>query len=327
MLSSFSDCKRNLVDGNLAVLPTETVYGLAANGLKSEAVNKIFELKGRPANNPVILHISGLDESRPYAIITKNAEILAERFWPGPLTLLLNKKNIVPGNVTASLNTVGIRSPSNKVFRKMLNELAFPLAAPSANPSNRTSPTTSAQVLEMFGSDCPPVLDDGQTALGLESTVIDLTSKVPTILRPGHVTTGEIEDCLSSHISTKHDNLKSGKFPHKSPGNNFKHYSPKTPTMLHRSLESCIKSNELHRNELVLVYSQDAVARLNKFECTTWSLSEKGILEEVGRSLFKSLHEADTQNFKKIHLILLVEGDDLSLAINDRITRACAKQD
>ena len=165
MISSFAHCKEQLENGNLAILPTETVYGLAANGIDPIAVKKIFSLKGIPPTNPVILHVSNIKDAQKYAFIDENAEKLAQHFWPGPLTLILKKRDIVPEIATAGLSTVGIRSPSNLVFRKILTSLSFPLAAPSANPSNRTSPTSASQVLEMFGHSCPPVLDDGPTEL------------------------------------------------------------------------------------------------------------------------------------------------------------------
>ena len=173
MISSFAHCKEQLEDGNLAILPTETVYGLAANGIDPIAVKKIFSLKGRPPTNPVILHVSNIKDACKYTFIDENAEKLAQHFWPGPLTLILKKRDIVPEIATAGLSTVGIRSPSNSVFRKMLTSLSFPLAAPSANPSNRTSPTSASQVLEMFGDLCPPIMDDGP----IESTILNQAQK------------------------------------------------------------------------------------------------------------------------------------------------------
>jgi L-threonylcarbamoyladenylate synthase len=325
LLSSFSVCKRNLIDGNLAVLPTETVYGLAANGYNPNAVGKIFQLKGRPATNPVILHISGIEDAYALANVSPIALKLANKFWPGPLTLLLKKKESVPSIVTASLETVALRSPLNKIFRRMLAELPFPLAAPSANPSNRTSPTTAEQVVEMFGKNCPPVFDGGQTVLGIESTVVDLTSKIPTILRPGHVTALEIEECLSCYVSININEITPGTSPQKSPGSHKKHYSPKTPTILHLSIENCVKSNDIDKDDLVFVYSLEEAEKFKDLECTTWCLSKNGNCEEIAHSLFKTLHKADNENFSKIHLILLAESDGLTLAINDRIARACGK--
>ena len=325
MLSSFTECKECLEDRQLAVLPTETVYGLAANGIERYAVEKIFKTKGRPAGNPLILHIFDITEAEKLAEVNDMARFLARRFWPGPLTIILPKKKIVPSEVSASLNTVGLRSPSNYLFRKMLDELGFPLAAPSANPTNRTSPTTALQVMKMFGQKCPPVLDGGQTSLGIESTVLDLTTANPTILRPGHISLQEIENCLSCKIELRKNFADLTDFPHKSPGNSPRHYAPKTLTRLHASIEKCIKCDLVEPDDLVLVASKKEADFFKDADCTAWYLSQTGNPSEVAHSLFRKLHEADEQAFSKIHLCLLTQKDDLALAINDRITRACGQ--
>lgn len=325
MLSSFTECKECLEDRQLAVLPTETVYGLAANGIDRYAVEKIFSLKGRPAGNPLILHIFDITEAEKLAEVNSMATHLARRFWPGPLTIILPKRKIVPSEVSASLNSVGLRSPSNYLFRKMLDELGFPLAAPSANPTNRTSPTTAMQVMQMFGHKCPPILDDGQTSLGIESTVLDLTSANPTILRPGHISLQEIQNCLSCKVELSKSFPDSTEAPKKSPGNSPRHYAPKTSTRLHTSIEKCINCDFVEPDDLVLVASKKEANHFKDADCTVWYLSQSGNLSEVAHSLFKMLHDADDQSFSKIHFCLLDQKDDLALAINDRITRACGK--
>ena len=325
MISSFAHCKEQLEEGNLAILPTETVYGLAANGIDPVAVKKIFSLKGRPPTNPVILHVSNIKDTYKYAFIDENAEKLAQHFWPGPLTLILKKKDIVPEIATAGLSTVGIRSPSNAIFRKMLTSLSFPLAAPSANPSNRTSPTSASQVLEMFGHSCPPVLDNGPSELGIESTILDLSSKKLSILRLGHISAASIEKCLDVPISIsmesheKHSKLK------KSPGTSKVHYAPKTPAILHESVKNCLEFKNITPNDLIIVHSSHDIAKFDRLPCKTVALSQNGNLHEIARSLFGKLHDADKLNFNQFHLCLNELKDDLAYAINDRIRRACAK--
>jgi L-threonylcarbamoyladenylate synthase len=324
LISSFAHCKEQLEDGNLAILPTETVYGLAANGINPVAVKKIFSLKGRPATNPVILHVSNINEASKYAFIDEKAEKLAEHFWPGPLTLLLQKKEIVPDIATAGLSTVGIRSPSNDVFRKMLTALDFPLAAPSANPSNQTSPTSASQVLEMFGESCPPVLDDGPTELGIESTILNLSSKKLSILRPGHISASSIEKCLEQPVSTKELHEENSHLK-KSPGTSKVHYAPKTPAILHASIKDCLEYKNITSNDLIIIHSSNDIEEFNKIPCKTVALSKDGELHEIARSLFGKLHDADKLNFNQFHLCLNELQDDLAYAINDRIRRACAK--
>ena len=264
MISSFAHCKEQLENGNLAVLPTETVYGLAANGIDPVAVEKIFRLKGRPPTNPLILHVSNIKDANQYAFIDEKAAKLAQHFWPGPLTLILKKRDIVPEIATAGLSTVGIRSPSNAVFRKMLTSLSFPLAAPSANPSNRTSPTSASQVLEMFDHSCPPVLDNGPTELGIESTILNLSSKKLSILRLGHISAASIEKflCVPISISTelhgKHSKLK------KSPGTSKVHYAPKTPAILHESVKNCLEFKNITPKDLIIVHSSNDIEKFDR---------------------------------------------------------------
>ena len=325
MISSFAHCKEQLEDGNLAILPTETVYGLAANAIDPIAVKKIFSLKGRPPTNPVILHVSNIKDACKYTFIDENAEKLAQHFWPGPLTLILKKRDIVPEVATAGLSTVGIRSPSNAVFRKMLTSLSFPLAAPSANPSNRTSPTSASQVLEMFGDLCPPIMDDGPTELGIESTILNLSSKKLSILRPGHISAASIEKCLGVPVSTcielheEHSKLK------KSPGTSKVHYAPKTPSILHKSVKDCLEYKNITPNDLIIIHSSRDIEKFDRLPCKTIALSKNGNLNEIARSLFGKLHDFDKLHYNQFHLCLNELKDDLAYAINDRIRRACAK--
>jgi L-threonylcarbamoyladenylate synthase len=174
--------------GEVVALPTETVYGLAANALDENAVAKIFQIKGRPANNPIIIHVAGIEMAKR---CVKNFPAVAEKFskafWPGPLTLVLPRAEIIPDNVTAGGATVGIRWPSHPFIQAVIRECDFPLAAPSANLSNRISPTNSEHVRAQLGGKIPLIVDGGQSQVGIESTVLDLTVSSPNILRPGMI--------------------------------------------------------------------------------------------------------------------------------------------
>lgn len=211
--------------GRLVVFPTETVYGLGANALRAEAVERIFAAKGRPATNPVIVHVASIEQAR--SLVTnwpRSAELLARGFWPGPLTLVLPKSANVPDTVTAGGSTVALRMPDHPVARALLERCSLPLAAPSANRSTRISPTTAAHVLKELSGRVDLILDAGSTAGGLESTVIDLTVEPPRLLRPGLLTAEQIEAVLGTPIERK--SQPCGESVAKSPGQMVRHYAP-----------------------------------------------------------------------------------------------------
>ena len=186
-----------LRNNKLVAIPTETVYGLGANGLSETACKEIFKVKGRPQDNPLILHISKIDEI--YNLIREIPEEafpLLENLWPGPLTVVLKKKEIVPSIVTAGGDTVAIRMPSHKIARKIIEKAGIPIAAPSANLSGRPSPTTAKDVLQDLNGYIPLIIDGGQCSIGIESTVLDLTEKPYTILRPGYYDQDDLENYL-----------------------------------------------------------------------------------------------------------------------------------
>ena len=177
-----------LREGGLVAFPTETVYGLGANGLDEEAVRRIFEAKGRPSDNPLILHVSSKSEVRKlWDVVPKTARILMDTFWPGPLTLIAQKSKIIPDAVTGGLDTVAVRMPANKTARALIQKAGVPIAAPSANLSGKPSPTTAQHVYDDMNGRIPLILDGGPCRYGVESTVISLCG-VPTILRPGAIT-------------------------------------------------------------------------------------------------------------------------------------------
>lgn len=217
--------------GGLLGIPTETVYGLGANGLNPDAVGRIFAAKGRPQDNPLILHIPSADWLERYCVdIPDTAYALAERFWPGPLTMVLRRKRVVPDVVTAGLDTVGMRCPAHPVCRAILTAADVPVAAPSGNTSGRPSPTTAAGMLEDMDGKIDGIVDGGPCAVGVESTIVDLTVMPPRLLRPGGVTLEQLRDALGEVVVDPAVTrlMGAGEQP-RAPGMKYRHYAPKAP--------------------------------------------------------------------------------------------------
>ena len=227
---------RAIKEGKLVAFPTETVYGLGADGLNKEAVKKIYEVKGRPADNPMILHIaSPMDLGKLVKRISPGAVALIETFWPGPLTLIFNKKSIVPDETTAGLDTVAIRIPDHPVALALITEAGVPIAAPSANISGSPSPTRAKDVLKDLKDLIPIILEGGDCPVGIESTVVDMTDPSrATILRPGIITAGEIKETFLNYqienvrVSYSEDKTDTPK----SPGMKYSHYAPKARMLI-----------------------------------------------------------------------------------------------
>lgn len=319
--ASFKVCLETLLGGGIVALPTETVYGLACLALDENAVQKVYELKERPSTNPLIVHVLNTEEAEKIAYLNPNAKRLCHNFWPGPLTLILPKRQMIPDNVTAGLSTVAIRSPSHPLFRKILHETGQPLAAPSANLFSKVSSTTPQEVSDSFGENCPPILDGGKCNIGLESTVLDLTNKVPAILRPGPISKEEITEVLGGSI------LHSSKTSHpsvaqKSPGLSAKHYSPETPIRLYENLSLIQEIKQWTTDDLIILPHEDLIADIDWGSASTISFSASGNTEEIARNLYATLKKADSRCKKLIHLALLEEASGLAEAVNDRLIRA-----
>ncbi|MDE7219108.1 MAG: threonylcarbamoyl-AMP synthase [Oscillospiraceae bacterium] len=220
-----------LRDGGLLGIPTETVYGLGANGLDPMAVRRIFQAKGRPQDNPLILHVPGSSWLERYCReIPEKAYTLAEKFWPGPLTMILPRREIVPDEVTCGLGTVGIRCPNHPVTLAIIRTAGIPVAAPSGNLSGRPSPTCAAHMLEDMDGRIDAIVDGGPCGVGVESTIIDLTSLVPRLLRPGGLPLEALQEVLGEVAVDKAilAPLSAGEKP-KAPGMKYRHYAPKAP--------------------------------------------------------------------------------------------------
>lgn len=306
-----------IVAGGLVAFPTETVYGLGANALDADAVEKIFAAKGRPAGNPLIVHVNGNAMLRQVvADCPSRAQLLAERFWPGPLTLVLPKGKAIPNIVTAGGTTVAVRTPGHPVALGLIREAGVPLAAPSANRSGEISPTRADHVRAGLDGRIDLILDGGPTANGIESTVLDLTTDPPTLLRPGPVSIAQIEAVIGP--IRKNREARGGPLP--SPGLMPRHYAPRTPVELHPSradLES--RAEELrHRGGKIgkMTLGGESIASLVHVAMPVGA-------EAYAGQLYGVLHQLDAMGLDRILIELPPQGDEW-LAVHDRLSRAAA---
>lgn len=310
-------------DGGLVAIPTETVYGLAANGLNGEAVGKIFKAKNRPNDNPLILHISNLEEIYTLSknISSKDIEIL-EKIWPGPLTVVVQKSELIPNEITAGLKSVAIRIPNNELTRKFINLCGVPLAAPSANLSTKPSPTSAKSVLEDMDGKIDAIIDGGESNIGIESTVLDLTSDIPKILRPGFYTKEMLEKYWEK---VEYDlAINDEKKVPKSPGQKYKHYAPDTEVLV------LIGDDDAVYIEIEKLLMENKKIGLMLFETDRENFKEeeniiymgsKEQLSEMGRILFDALRKLDKQNLDKI-VVRGVEEEGYGLSIMNRLKKS-----
>ena len=288
--------------GNIASLPTETVYGLGGNAYSNKAIKKIFNLKKRPKNNPLIIHYFGLKNLKKDVILNKNFLKLYKKFCPGAITFVLkkNKKSEISSLATANLDTVAIRFPKHKIIRSILKSLNFPLAMPSANLSSNLSPVKALDVFDEFGKKLNIIIDGGKSKIGIESTVIDLTGK-PKILRPGIISKNKINQILKVHLSKEKLKLKS-------PGMLKKHYSPGIPVILNKKPSSL--------NDAYIVIGKKFSNKKNFF-----NLSKNNNLNEAAANLYKTMRIIKKKGYKKI-FVTKIPNLGPGIAINDRLKRA-----
>ncbi len=307
--------KHFLEKGELVAIPTETVYGLAGNALDANTVAKIFTSKDRPLFDPLIVHIPSLDSAKHFVSeIPPQAKKLANHFWPGPLTLLLNKKEIIPDLVTAGLDRVGLRCPDHPLTRNLLELLSFPLAAPSANPFGYVSPTTAQHVQDQLGDKVAYILDGGPCRVGIESTIVGWESGQPIIYRLGGISQEQIESVIGSVTVNPNSNSQP-----QSPGQLKTHYAPTTKFLLGDIQAMAVKYSSLR---LGILSFQDKEVK-GRFE-SNLVLSPSGDLNEAARNLFSMMRKFDDM---EIDLVLAEELPDIGLgrAINDRLRRAAAR--
>lgn len=302
-----------LLAEEIVAIPTETVYGLAGNIFSEKAINAIFETKQRPFFNPLIVHISNIKQlPKIVSHIPEKAGLLAETFWPGPLTLVLPKNETVPDLITAGKSTVAVRIPNHPVSLELLSKLPFPLAAPSANPFTTISPTTAQHVENYFKGKIKMVLDGGPCQRGIESTIVGFEGDEPVIYRLGSTSVEAIEKVVGKvDIKNKKDIAPDA------PGMLERHYAPQTKTIITNHIIEAIQANKGKRIGLI-TFSE----RLENPEIAFQvALSLSGNLEEAASNLYKTMHELDRMN---LDLIIAEQfpDDDMGKSINDRLTRA-----
>lgn len=318
------EAAQDILNGEIVIFPTETVYGIGANALNDDACKNIFKAKGRAGDNPLIVHVNNVDMIKQ--LVEEPNEIekkLIKSFCPGPFTLILKAKNIIPKSVTAGLETVGIRMPSNKIANKLIEYAGVPIAAPSANVSGRPSGTKIDDILKEFDGKVSTIIDDGMVDIGLESTVVRVIDNKVRILRPGKITKENIEKLgieveIDKNILGKYD----GKEKVLSPGMKYRHYAPNTKCMMVYSKNEAVminKINELINGKNALVVCRDK--NFDKYD-TKNKIKMGNSLEEIAHNIFSILRQVDKYNVD----IVIIEGmqkDGLGLALNNRLLRAC----
>ncbi len=329
MSDTVSDAVKLLRNGGVVAFPTETVYGLGADATNLPAVRKVFSIKGRPSTNPVIVHVADVAVAKRYAQSwPETAEKLAQRFWPGPLTLVLPKANSIVTAATAGRTTVGLRAPDHSLAQELLRAYDGPIIGPSANRSTRVSPTTAEHVREELGSKIELVLDGGPCKVGIESSVLDLTTSPPTLLRPGAISRWQIEELIGP-IQTFSGSVEKGKSA-PGPGMQGAHYAPSTPTYaFDRKLADkvagwCMKNPD--KAAIILRFGRLSAddPLPNSLSMNQRQVMMHATAPEYARQMYSALRMADRQNPSAIW-VELPPDDAQWIAVRDRLSRATRK--
>lgn len=334
---NIEDIDKNKIDmaanilrsGGTVAFPTETVYGLGANALDEKAVKKIFEAKGRPSDNPLIVHVSNKEALKDLVKdIPKKAEILIEEFWPGPLTLIFRKSDIVPDIISAGLPTVAIRMPSHPIALELIRKSGVPIAAPSANISGKPSPTKGEHVVNDLDGKVDAIIIGGSSSVGVESTVLDVTKDIPVILRPGGVTKEDIREIIGKvEIDKSIDLGMSDDIIPMSPGMKYKHYAPKASVIVvEGDLEKVIsKINKLKNEKTMLGYKIGILAteetKKHYENSVIMSIGSRKNIDTIARGLFDTLRKFDKEDVD----IILAEGIErkgLGYAVMNRMLKS-----
>lgn len=316
-----------LREGRLVAFPTETVYGLGANAFDATAVNRIFLAKGRPADNPLIVHIADY-ATLPQVVgrVSPKAECLMRAFWPGPLSIVLPRNRQIPDIVTAGLDTVAVRWPNHPVATALIRQAGVPVAAPSANRSGRPSPTLAQHVAEDLGEQVDLILDAGQAAIGLESTVVDLSGDKPILLRPGAVTVEDLEQILGA-VEIASTRPTPGQ-PVRSPGMKYTHYAPRAPLYLYLGEpDAVVQAQGARRRELEGEGKRVGILTYDEFrhafpDSRTLSLGRYNRPSEAAQSLYQLLRRFDEQNVDVILAHGYPSAAGLGLALQNRLLKA-----
>ena len=321
-LTGLNLAAETIKEGEVVAFPTETVYGLGANCFDEAALDKVYSAKGRPSDNPIIVHVASIKQAEEVALrITPAARKLMERFWPGPLTLVLQKKEDLPLKVTGGLDTIAVRMPEHHVAQTIIELAGVPIAAPSANVSGKPSPTTAQAVLSDMDGKIPLIIDSGPCEVGIESTVVDVTGSIPTILRPGMVTLEMIKEVVGkvSDAPKKSDKVKS-------PGTKYAHYSPNANLTVVKGPQGAVSRHILLRmgadqssgkKSGVMCYDQTK----RSYSGNVISLGSRYNLKEVAKNLYEAFRKADEMELVNVYVEALDETDE-GIAIMNRILHA-----
>lgn len=327
-IEKIQEAARIINNGGIVAFPTETVYGLGANALDEEAVKKIFKAKGRPQDNPLIVHVANKDISPLVKEVPEVAKKLIDKFWPGPLTIILKKRDIIPCTTSANLDTIGIRMPNSHIALKLIDLSKKPIAAPSANISGRPSPTDLERCVEDLDGRVDYILGGEKSEVGVESTIVDCTTNPPVVLRPGGITLEMLKE-VNSKIEI--DRAIMGKpredLKPRAPGMKYRHYAPKAKVKIIKgNKEKTIeKIQEIVENyidikkEVVILTTDELRNKFNKGKVI--SLGSEKNLEEIARNLFESLRTADDLGADLI-LCQSFEEKGVGIAIMNRLNKA-----
>ncbi|MFW6034643.1 MAG: L-threonylcarbamoyladenylate synthase [Halothermotrichaceae bacterium] len=324
-----------LHQGEVVSFPTETVYGLGADAANAKAVKKIFKAKGRPQDNPLIVHITGEAQLKKIISSSLNQKVqkLVNAFWPGPLTIIFEKSGLIPDRTTAGLNTVAVRMPSHPVARALIEKTGLPLAAPSANISGAPSPTTAEHVFKDLKGLIPLIIDGGPSPVGVESTVIDVRGKEPQLLRPGGVPLEAIESIIGEKIDRTVK--KTNKEKPISPGMKYRHYSPETPLFLidmdNKNFEAILKDEYKKYHKIALVLTSEKVDKMKRIleKSANWTAEQINIVnigsqfqvDVIASRLFKLLRQLDEEDYSLI-LVETIPEKGLGAAVMNRLHKA-----
>jgi len=314
-----------LATGEVVALPTETVYGLGPNGLNPEAVAKIFAVKGRPQDNPLILHIADPGQMELFChSIPESAYLLAKTFWPGPLTMVLPARDCVPKCTTAELPTVAVRCPDNTVTREIIRLAGVPIAAPSANLSGKPSTTTAEHVFHDHNGKIPLIVDDGPCRVGVESTIVDLTENTPRLLRPGGITPEQLIAVLGDLAVDKAVTAQIDKDAVvKAPGMKYKHYAPQAEVVIvagSREKAAAYIHRHITPKDRVLCFAEELPLYA---DCNPLSYGQETCTETLSAGLFSALRELDDPKISKVYA-RCPQGGGLAYAVQNRLKKAAA---
>ena len=312
-------------DGQLVAVPTETVYGLGANGLDETAVAKIFEAKGRPQDNPLILHLSGAEQIDIFCHdVPREAYLLAEKFWPGPLTMVLPARDNVPKRTTVGLSTVAVRCPDCAITRDIIRLSGVPLAAPSANISGKPSTTTAQHVLHDHDGRIAAIVDGGPCRVGVESTIVDLTEKPARLLRPGGITAQQLGEILGEIVVDKAVTAQIDKDAVvKAPGMKYRHYAPAEPVVIvagSREKAAAYIRRHFIPGDRVLCFEEE----LSLYEgCAPLAYGREADVNTLSAGLFAALRELDDPAIHQVYA-RCPDGDGVAWAVQNRLKKAAA---